>query len=151
MENRYIHKHWVAVLPQIWWMPLGMLSLLLGWQICLAVMALISARLWWVWTDFRNDMYVLGGGQLTAVRRLPLGLNEDRQGIALDKITGSDLILGGWMQRRLDYGTIVVKTANEQFDMRLEPIMQPAKAHTLMQEFIAKEKRGGRFFSDSAD
>lgn len=151
-ERRYIHKHWIALLPQVWWMPLGAFSLLLGWQIFAAVMAIVFARLWWVHTDWRNDMYVLGDGQLTQVRKLPLGMNEDREGITLDKITGTKTELGGMMQRWLGYGTVVVLTANEQFNMRLEPIVRPSRAQELIQEFMTKEKRNdGRFFSNSAD
>ena len=84
MEKKYIHKHWIALLPHVWWMPLMPLSLVFGWQIFIVVMALTTARLWWVHTDWRNDMYVLGDGQLTQVRKLPLGMNEDREGITLD-------------------------------------------------------------------
>lgn len=151
-EKRYIHKHWIALLPQVWWMPLANFALLLGWQIWLITMTIIGARLWWVYTDWRNDMYVLGDGQLTQVRKLPLGMNEDREGIALDKITGTKTELGGWMQQRLGYGTVIVLTANERFDMRLEPIIKPVMAQELIQEFVTKEKKsGGQFFSNSAD
>ncbi len=152
MPKRYIHKHPIILLRHVWWMPLMPLSLVLGWQIFVVIMVLTAARLWWVWTDFRNDMYVLGDGQLTQVRKLPLGMNEDREGIALDKITGTKLEMGGMLQKWLSYGTLIVLTANERFDMRLEPIIRPAEAQELVQEFITKEKRsGGQFFSNSAD
>lgn len=152
MEKKYIHKHWIALLPHVWWMPLMPLSLVFGWQIFVVVMTLTVARLWWVHTDWRNDMYVLGDGQLTQVRKLPLGMDEDRKGVTFDKIAGTKMELGGWLQQRLDYGTLVVLTANEQFDMRLETIMHPVRAQELVSEFMNKEKRsGGQFFSDSAD
>ena len=56
------------------------------------------------------------------------------------------------MQKWLGYGTLVVLTANERFDMRLDPIVKPLRAQELISEFVTKEKRGGgQFFSDSAD
>jgi len=95
-------------------------SLILGW---LFLMAAAVVWLWWEYTDYRNDIYVVTDDRIIDIEMKPLGLSMKRREGGLSKVQNVVAQQNGLWANIFDYGDVVISTAaaDEGFTFTMVP------------------------------
>jgi Zn-dependent protease with chaperone function len=159
------HKHWLnavarAAPPFIFLMlllGLGVLilsgalavpelngvALAFGW---LALVAVASFWLWWQYTDYRNDVYIVTDDRIIDIEMQPLGLNAKQREGGLEKVQNVVAQQNGVWATIFRYGDVVISTAasDEGFTFMMVPnptLVQATVFQKLNQFRVRDQKR----------
>lgn len=135
-------KHWLRLILNIWW-PLLACLFLIGvailvlsrripfippgesafWIPWLLLTFLAFFWLWWQYTDWGNDIYVLTNERIIDIEKKPLFVAEERREASLDKIQNVIVGIPGPIAYLLDFGHVLIYTAAEigRFDFMYVP------------------------------
>ena len=74
-------------------------------------MAVTGFWLWWQYTDWHNDIYVLTDDKIIDIEQKPLGLDAKRREGGLERVQNVDAKQRGFLSIIFDYGDVVISTA----------------------------------------
>lgn len=121
-------KHWIRLLTKIW-MPLLVFATLLlvmifvvtqmdkSWPFVLVLaplLALAFGWLWWQWTNWGNDQYIVTTDRLIDIEALPLGFASKRTETTFDRIQNVSYEIPSPIATLLNYGTVEIFTAGTE-------------------------------------
>jgi len=69
--------------------------------------------LWWQFTDWGNDLYVVTGERIIDIEKRPLFFSEQRREASLGMIQNVSLVIPDVVAATLNYGDVVVQTAGK--------------------------------------
>jgi len=101
------------------------------------VLPLIGIPLWYLWEDWRNDVYQTGPEHIMDLDRKPLGLSESRKEAPIDKIIQVDVVKKGLGSFLWDYGDLYLETAGEGTNLCFESVPSP---ETIQEEIFRLQK-----------
>jgi CRP-like cAMP-binding protein/membrane protein YdbS with pleckstrin-like domain len=122
-------KHWIVLVWKAWIPFLILLGLLIALPLLDSVRQALGMEsaavtlpwliaflvtfgwLWWVFVDYRNDLYVVTDEKIIDIERKPLGLDYKRREGNLERIQSVDSKQVGVFQALFNYGTVVIRTA----------------------------------------
>jgi len=81
--------------------------------------------LWYRYEDWRNDIYQLTDDRIIDLKRLPLGLREERREASLAMIQDIGYEIPGIMANLLDYGNVVIETAGREAVFAFDWVHRP--------------------------
>lgn len=67
--------------------------------------------MWWSYTDWHNDIYVLTDDKIIDIEQKPLGLDAKRREGGLERVQNVDAKQRGFLSIIFDYGDVVISTA----------------------------------------
>jgi CRP-like cAMP-binding protein/membrane protein YdbS with pleckstrin-like domain len=119
------------------------IALAFGW---LALVAIAAFWLWWQYTDYRNDVYIVTDDRIIDIEMQPLGLNAKRREGGLEKVQNVVAQQNGLWATLFRYGDVVISTAaaNEGFTFMMVPnptFVQATVFHKLNQFRVRDQKR----------
>lgn len=82
--------------------------------------------LWWRWTDWRNDYYIVTDQYIERISQKPLWLNEDRMKINLDRVENVEYRLPNFIAKTLNFGNVIIQTAATQGEVDFNFVPNPA-------------------------
>ena len=79
--------------------------------------------LWWEWTDYNNDLYVVTEDRLIDIRKRPLALSAEQREGSLDRIQTVDAKQKTVWSNLFNYGDVIIRTAaaDEGYDFIMVP------------------------------
>lgn len=135
--NRIIYRtHWVSLFQRgkfpfvflfisifaviNWWLrgfPFGLLpdTFWLAWPVLIAT---FGGWTWWVFEDWRNDLYIVTADRIIDLQRTPLLLRETRKEATLDKIQTLETNIPSALARFLRYGTVIIRVPGSAFEFK---------------------------------
>lgn len=86
--------------------------------------------LWWAYTDYRNDVYIVTDDRIIDIEMKPLGLNAKRREGGLERVQNVSLQQTGVWAKLFGYGHVVITTAalDEGFTFFMVPHPQSVQA-----------------------
>jgi uncharacterized membrane protein YdbT with pleckstrin-like domain len=116
-------KHWWDLLKH-GWLPIGLVLALSGAFVTGALtgpLASAAAALWlvllvwawWVFEDWRNDLYVVTRDLVIDIKRRPLGFFSDQRQAPLGQVQDVRFVIPNPLAALLGFGDVVVETAAE--------------------------------------
>jgi hypothetical protein len=158
-------RHWMVLLPKVWWAVL----ILLFWLVMLFIPQVLPAyselsgfwlffvvsvrvvsfigvvvafiRVGWVISNWRNDTYEVSDESLVHVEKLPLSLAEDRKSASLGKIQNVEMYIRSPLQWLFNYGDVVCQTAAEEGDFTFNGVPDPRAVADEIQRRIERFRR----------
>lgn len=132
-------KHWFSLL-RVGWLPIGLwllatgaltaaligsgpLAPLLGPALLLWLG--LTAWAWWVFEDWRNDIYVLTRELLIDINRRPLGLFAEQRQAPLGQVQDVRFVVPHPLAAILGFGDVVIETAAESGSFTFDGVRQP--------------------------
>ena len=158
------HKHWINTLARMA-VPFFFVMLLLGFGVLILagiinlglngaalllgwVVGMISAGfwLWWEYTDYRNDVYIVTDDRIIDIEMQPLGLNAKQREGGLEKVQNVVAQQRGLLATLFRYGDVVISTAasDEGFTFLMVPnptLVQATVFQKLNQFRVRDQKR----------
>ena len=117
-------------------------GLTLGW---LVLFGLTVFWLWWEYTDYRNDVYIVTDDRVIDIEMKPLGLNAKRREGGLEKVQNVTLQQNGVWAKLFGYGHVVISTAalDEGFTFVMVPNPQSVQSQVFekVNQFRARKDR----------
>ena len=101
---------------------LGFSVLVLFWLISLAA-------LWWIWTDWYNDRYIVTDQLIERVQKTPLMLDEDRTTISLNRVQNVDFKRPTLLSNLLNFGYVSIQTAAADKPIVFDSVPSPSNIH----------------------
>lgn len=89
------------------------------------VIALILA-IWYLYEDWRNDIYVLDENNIFDIYTKPLALGETKENAPLDKIQDITFIMPNPLSKLLNYGDVIIRTASEKGEFTFYKVSNPS-------------------------
>jgi len=105
------------------------------------ILAGIAFALWWVYEDWRNDLYVLTPSAVRDVERLPLYLREKSTQAGLDAIQDVSYIMPNPFAEMFNYGKILIQTAGPQGQLTWDHVPDPREVRRELNDRIAEFQR----------
>jgi len=104
-------------------------ALLLAWLV-----AAIAAGfwLWWQYTDWHNDIYVLTDEKIIDIEMKPLGLDTKRREGGLERVQNVDARQKGIIPNIFDYGDVVISTAAGDEGYTFIMVPHPKKVQSIV-------------------
>lgn len=139
-------KHWLGLLGYIF-LPFTVLLfsiILLIFNIILAFNIIIPVNfiliiislflligssfwLWWNWTDWANDTYVVTDDLIEHTEKKPLFFDEKRNTTSMEKIQNVDLWRPNPLAFIFDFGDVIIQTAAQEGEIRFRFVPQPER------------------------
>lgn len=94
---------------------------------------------WWVFDDWRNDVYIITADRIIDIQRKPLLFRETRKEAALDKIQTLETNVPTALARLLRYGTVIVRVPGAAFE--LKNVRDPSSIQTEISRQVDQFKR----------
>ncbi len=133
-------KHWWSLVA-VGWLPIGLWLLATG-ALALALLGSgpltgsltapgillwlgLLAWAWWVFEDWRNDIYVLTRDLLIDINRRPLGLFAEQRQAPLGQVQDVRFTVPNPLAAILGFGDVVVETAAESGSFTFDGVRQP--------------------------
>jgi uncharacterized membrane protein YdbT with pleckstrin-like domain len=107
------------------------MALFLPWLV-----ALVAAGfwLWWQYTDWHNDIYVLTDEKIIDIEMKPLGIDSKRREGSLERVQNVDAKQRGLTSVIFDYGDVVISTAAGDEGYTFLMVPHPKKVQALVPE-----------------
>lgn len=137
-------KHWIRLLARTW-LPglivLGLLILLLFYllggrepqpqfvALLLGLLTPFLGWLWWNYTDWANDQYIVTADRIIDTERLPLGFRSRRTETTFDRIQNVNYEVPNPLATILRYGTVMIHTAGTQGRLDFQWVKDPRRVH----------------------
>jgi membrane protein YdbS with pleckstrin-like domain len=83
-------------------------ELVLAWAL---LEAFFLGWLWWQYTDYQNDLYIVTDDRIIDIEMRPLGLQEKRREGTLDRVQNVNAVQNSIWANIFDYGDVVISTA----------------------------------------
>ncbi len=106
-----------------------------------AALAATFLYLWWLYEDWRNDLYVLTPSAVRDVKRLPLYLHETSTQAGLDAIQDVSYTIPNPFAEMFNYGDILIQTAGPQGELKWRNVPDPREVRREINERIADFQR----------
>ena len=101
-----------------------------------------SVWLWWRWTDWMNDYYIVTDQYIERIAQKPLWFDEDRMKISLDRVENVEYRLPGVIAKTLNFGNVIIQTAATQGEIDFNYVPNPATVHAdIFERIEAKKER----------
>jgi CRP-like cAMP-binding protein/uncharacterized membrane protein YdbT with pleckstrin-like domain len=118
-------------------------GLAFGWLVSISVAAF---WLWWQYTDYRNDVYIVTDDRIIDIEMQPLGLNAKQREGGLEKVQNVVAQQNGIWATVFRYGDVVISTAaaDEGFTFMMVPnptLVQATVFQKLNQFRVRDQKR----------
>lgn len=139
-------KHWLGLLAYIFppFMALLFSVILLIFTIILTVDIIIpinfiliiisliilfssSFWLWWNWTDWANDTYVVTDDLIEHTEKKPLFFQEERESTSMEKVQNVEFKRPNFLAFLFDFGDVVIQTAAQEGAIRFRFVPQPER------------------------
>lgn len=132
-------KHWFSLL-RVGWLPIGLWLLATGALTAALIGSgplapLLSpaflvwfgllAWAWWVFEDWRNDIYVLTRELLIDINRRPLGLFAEQRQAPLGQVQDVRFVIPHPLAAILGFGDVVIETAAESGSFTFDGVRNP--------------------------
>lgn len=133
-------KHWWGLLRD-GWLPIGLwllatgalLAALLGSGPLAGPMAsaglllwlVLLAWAWWVFEDWRNDLYVVTRELVIDINRRPLGLFSEQRQAPLGQVQDVRFVIPNPLAALLSFGDVVIETAAESGSFTFDSVRNP--------------------------
>jgi len=104
-----------------------------------ALVAGAAAWAWWIFEDWRNDVYIIAPDRIIDIHRLPLLFRQTRREAALDRVQTIEAIIPSSVARFLKYGTVNVAIPGSTF--QLKDVSNPAAIQIEISRRIEAYKR----------
>jgi CRP-like cAMP-binding protein/membrane protein YdbS with pleckstrin-like domain len=108
---------------------LSPMALFLPWLVALAATVF---WLWWQYTDWHNDIYVLTDEKIIDIEMKPLGIDSKRREGSLERVQNVDAKQRGLTSVILDYGDVVISTAAGDEGYTFLMVPHPKKVQALV-------------------
>lgn len=95
------------------------------WAVFLLGVVIGLFLLWYRYEDWRNDIYQLTDDRIIDLKRLPLGLREERREASLAMIQDIGYEIPGILANLLDYGNVVIETAGREAVFAFDWVHRP--------------------------
>jgi CRP-like cAMP-binding protein len=148
------HKHWIILLRDIWLQTLiflGVLVIMIAGMVLLSearvavlvigLIALTAAGAWWyyIYIDWKNDIYQLTADQIIDVYKKPLGA-EDRRSAPIDGILSTEYKRSGIFGMVFNYGTVFINVGGEKYDF-VDVADPPGVHHDINARFEVRKRK----------
>lgn len=97
------------------------------WAVFLLGVVVGLFLLWYRYEDWRNDIYQLTDDRIIDLKRLPLGLHEERREASLAMIQDIGYEIPGIFANLLDYGNVVIETAGREAVFTFDWVHRPRR------------------------
>ena len=150
-------KHWIMLLRgALFWLLLGAVffaltvggvatGILIRTPLLFAPLGLalvgIFFCLWWVYEDWRNDLYVLTPSAVRDLERTPLYLREKSTQAGLDAIQDVSYIMPNPIAKMFNYGNLLIQTAGPQGQLTWDHVPDPPEVRRELNDRIAEFQR----------
>jgi CRP-like cAMP-binding protein/uncharacterized membrane protein YdbT with pleckstrin-like domain len=118
------------------------IALAFGW---LALVAIAAFWLWWQYTDYRNDVYIVTDDRVIDIEMQPLGLNVKRREGGLEKVQNVVAQQNGVWAALFRYGDVVISTAAADegftFIMVPNPTLVQATVFQKLNQFRVRDQK----------
>ncbi|RUA16616.1 MAG: hypothetical protein DSY55_03755 [Clostridia bacterium] len=113
------------------------------WILLLLLFLVLSfGWLWWRWTDWMNDYYIVTDQYIERISQKPLWFDEDRMKINLDRVENVEYRLPGFIAKTLHFGNVIIQTAATQGEIDFNYVPNPASVHAdIFERIEAKKER----------
>ena len=151
VSGQYVwRKHWINLLARIglplivfgigaflivplFSMPaIGGLSKTGLYVIWVIGMIIAAIWLWWRYTDWHNDIYVLTDEKIIDIEMKPLGLDTKRREGGLERVQNVDAKQRGVLANIFDYGDVVISTAAGDEGYTFIMVAHPKKVQAIV-------------------
>jgi uncharacterized membrane protein YdbT with pleckstrin-like domain/CRP-like cAMP-binding protein len=105
------------------------------------VLFIFFLRFLWVWVDWHNDTYEVTDTDVINVKRLPLGLRQDRRAAGLARIQNVEMKIPSPIHLLLDYGTVIIQTAAEDGALIFSSVPNPRYVASEISQRIERLQR----------
>ena len=150
-------KHWIVLLLEtIFWLfllaLLGAVGVggvatgvlismpLLGIPLGVGMLATFL-YLWWLYEDWRNDLYILTPTAVLDIERRPLYLSEKSTQAGLDAIQDVSYVMSNPIAEMFNYGDLLIQTAGPQGQVKWDHVPDPREVRREINERIAEFQR----------
>ncbi len=123
----------IRALPWLTWYPYVTL--------CLLIPAV--AWLWWVATDWANDLYIITSDRIVDIERKPLSAHESRREASLGVIQNVSLRVPHILASLLNFGDVTIQTAGRG-DLTFERVSAPRRVQAEVFRRIATYREAQR-------
>jgi CRP-like cAMP-binding protein/uncharacterized membrane protein YdbT with pleckstrin-like domain len=108
----------------------------------LAFPLLIGGILWlvWQWVDWRNDFYIVTDHFIEQVNKKPLGLQEDRIKLSLERVENVEFQIPHFIAYIFNYGNVSIQTAATKGNIEFYFVPDPKTVHADIFSRIEKQK-----------
>ncbi|MCX7852757.1 MAG: PH domain-containing protein, partial [Caldilineales bacterium] len=103
--------------------PINFISMMLS----LIFMTASSFWLWWNWTDWANDTYVVTDDLIEHTEKRPLFFEEKRNVTSMEKVQNVDFRRPNPLAYLFDFGDVVIQTAAQDGEIRFRFVPQPER------------------------
>lgn len=179
--NRWVwRKHWLGLLVSISWSLLVVLFLvfvilfLIGniflkiievpvmgyivvFPLVFVLLAVFMSLLWWRWTDWRNDLYIVTDQRIEHIERKPLWFDDDRMVLSLERVQNVEYRKRGPVAHLLNYGDVIIQTAAAEGRVVFRFVPEPDQVQAIifhrietyrLNQATQRQKRQKSDFSD---
>ncbi len=179
--NRLVwRKHWLGLLRSIFWPLVFVLLLASGIlflisNIFMGIIELSAAVyisiflvvfmalagsvfwLWWAWTDWRNDFYIVTDQRIEHIEQKPLWFDDERMVLSLERVQNVEYRKRGPVAHLLNYGDVIIQTAAAEGLTVFRFVPEPDQVQAIifhrienyrLQQATQRQKRQKSDFSD---
>ncbi|RME42187.1 MAG: hypothetical protein D6791_18340 [Chloroflexi bacterium] len=145
--NRLVwRKHWlgllIQILPPLLFVLAGVLAMILvlagsmpatvppELEFVLAIMLLVVLGisffwLWWKWTDWRNDLYIVTDQNIEHIEKKPFIFDEQKTVTTLERVQNVEYHKPGPIAYLLNYGNVYIQTAAAEGELVFRYVPEP--------------------------
>lgn len=132
----------ILILANVIPLFLGGAALAFGW---LVMVAAAVFWLWWQYTDYRNDVYIVTDDRIIDIEMQPLGLNVKQREGGLEKVQNVVAQQNGIWATIFRYGDVVISTAAADegftFNMVPNPTLVQATVFQKLNQFRVRDQK----------
>jgi hypothetical protein len=118
-------------------LPFGLVPDVL-WFIWPVALLFFGGWMWWVFDDWRNDLYILTDSRVIDIQRTPLLFRETRKEASLDKIQTTKADIPSALARFLRYGTVTIGVPGSSIEFK--NIRDPSSVQSEISRRVEKFK-----------